>query len=1019
MDTGASFQSRSFSGRTIGSAEARLTCQPKGNNKLRRQVKITTEPDVSFVSLPEVAMQSGSSGITEPVSVLSRKATVLKTQFYPLIEQKKGVFFIPRDLSDKNGMLLPPSPVMCDAIDAFQKANLIRKKSKVHNMGVNLKEGTKPVSEFQVVGIYHGQQIRFREMIEAELVTAGIWNGEGKKPPRWCVWYCDKNGGRICSRLPHYQAWSRYAGYTVGRSRITLGIDAIDSHFPISHINCATASKNANIVLLPCIHPEWVVGTHPDGIELKQDIPDDAYQLIAVADRSIHSGEELLLDYMPDISHTTEEAEKRHYFWGAENYYYPRVSVNNISIEFTLGGAQIHLSPLSGNSICNISELRQAIQRAFDEGMNINDVASFLKAKDFLNPLTARNTWDTGDVQYFCELANIRMPDEGYGHLTYLYHCTDENNALDNNGKNYLEGFLENSLLGTASPKKRPEYLHEVVTYMEVIIKAIEKELSELKKKVMDTVVSGEVTEKMSDRERQLNLVHKELDSFRGKLYVESEAERKARKRTTSKAALQRIEEAQPMEMELMEPVTKRTSPFLQEADREKMNSGSVCRKNSNSYRKKRFARRNMIMARTGHSQQARSSNPEGAPVRALDHLKAASVSSNASSEHYAKACVRYYQQGKGVLGDKIKHLRKTDLPLPTYGAIEYKEGMSWQVEHARYLIWKFTESEQERNEILLGTNTFLSMLALLDSGHPDFEVMLKNHLWFELKISGPGIYMGSEEKRNKVIDIKVNRINRCTNKSKWESKIKIIPRLQKKLQTDSWGSEAIRYMLRADNVYVISHGKNRLYMREILDNLSDMEPGNDLYNTLLMGLFEAINFKLRKSHYSKIIKDNEKLAIQLPDITGLSLHNNKVSEASMLLWVLVNQGGFEKVPYSSVTKNSLYTALSLIEDPDRHLISWKQIVSVIACHTPGRSFKRSLNKHENIPMAKGFDLEEIYKKRDELPAVIFKDYVARPNPPESQKRAHGICRRAPKVKRTCDSDSESGSDFESESEWL
>ncbi|WP_157813822.1 hypothetical protein, partial [Sinorhizobium meliloti] len=128
----------------------------------------------------------------------------------------------------------------------------------------------------------------------------------------------------------------------------------------------------ANTYIALAIDPQWVVDASGKEIQVKPDIPDSAYCLLAIARRAIKPGEELLLDYDNDL-----DTDAGNYFWGAEHYYSPHVSTPASKASFS-GGTCLLLPVGTDQPNANASLATVAITLMLRQGGTLTETAARL-----------------------------------------------------------------------------------------------------------------------------------------------------------------------------------------------------------------------------------------------------------------------------------------------------------------------------------------------------------------------------------------------------------------------------------------------------------------------------------------------------------------------------------------------------------------------------------------------------------------------------------------------------------------
>ena len=418
--------------------------------------------------------QAGTVSWSEPESTAGRKrdgdtdlpGEAVKRKklsgYHPALVARDNGYFIPGDLAEKNGILMMPDPQERKAINEFQVTNLESALSPTHNQGVLLKADSPPIPEDQAVAIYEGCQIRSRYLTGQEMAVAGC----SAKPGAYkvLVWRKPADESSLDKRIPSFQASNHYLYYLDGhQQKVWLGIDAIDSPFPISNIN--HSSDQANIMLLPCISPTLLSPERKQDLKLSGVPRADDFCFIAVSCRTIMPGEELRLDYQAD------ELGKHGYFWGPEHYFHPITARKPVKVSFSDEGDTASITAGEASEVHCPHKMRSDISFSLSRGLDLVAIAQDMHGKE-INPLTGTKQWTSGSVQRLCELLNLEHFRMDYLYPSYLGFCLNGHGRLDNAGKNYLAGFLRLSSLCKEEPEKTPETLDEVIDILEPLATA-------------------------------------------------------------------------------------------------------------------------------------------------------------------------------------------------------------------------------------------------------------------------------------------------------------------------------------------------------------------------------------------------------------------------------------------------------------------------------------------------------------------------------------------------------------------
>lgn len=389
---------------------------------------------------------------------------------------------------------------------AFEIEHLETCKSRVHNRGVRLKTtSTAGIAESQVIAIYEGHPVRCRHLTREEIPYCGF--GESSEQTsesspdtqpaaaacerpaiKQLTWYCFDDMPVLINRPASYQAYHMNITYRDDEDReIWLGTDAIDSEYPISNIN--SSYNHPNIILLPCLDHELIDTCTDKKMRLKRSPSEREYCVVAVALEPITPGKELLLAYgNPEFRTNTG------YFWGPDEYFYPFLSPKPVEIRFHDQGASASVTSKALPLQKKLAELKDVIRSATVQGMSHFRLYEALNLK-YTNPVNGEKIWTYGDIQYLCELWDIEY-FQGYHSLTYLSHCCDPDGKLDNNGVNYLFGFIDSRIPSAKAPAIRPESIEDVIRWLK-------SEAGRLKKQP-ETDALKEQTERLEDQCQQL-----------------------------------------------------------------------------------------------------------------------------------------------------------------------------------------------------------------------------------------------------------------------------------------------------------------------------------------------------------------------------------------------------------------------------------------------------------------------------------------------------------------------------------
>ena len=413
--------------------------------------------DISSPLSPEPAFASGRKrplDKEQPAAVKKKPVSV----YFPELVSKKAGYFIPDDLTVTKGIIKMPSAQVRKSINDFQICQLEVTDSSIDNQGVHLKKQASPILASQVLAIYEGCQTRTRYLTSDEKEITGCDSDPNSF--KWLVWHNSGAGQPYQeSRIPSFQASNRHLFYRDEKNRqVWLGVDAIDSPYPISHIN--HGGDDANILLLPCINPALLSPDRATDLELSCAPDAGDFCFIAVANRNIRDGEELLMDYGCD------QPEVSRYFWGPEYYFHPVTAMKPLMVSFSGNGMTASIDKGKPDQLFCPNSLKFKLENLLCQKQNLAGIAAQCNEVD-TNPLTGNTQWTPGCVQRLCELLNIEHLGMAYLHPSYVFHCINTEGRLDNVGKNYLTGFIRNSSLGICQPEPRLETMAEVILFLE------------------------------------------------------------------------------------------------------------------------------------------------------------------------------------------------------------------------------------------------------------------------------------------------------------------------------------------------------------------------------------------------------------------------------------------------------------------------------------------------------------------------------------------------------------------------
>ena len=399
--------------------------------------------------------------------------------------------------------ILKPHSVVCEKLKFMRNSSLSNALTKQergwvehwkgeqnadHNMGVHTKEA---LMENQVVAIYEGHQLRCRYMTDQEMVASG-YRQPAKTIPKQrkrlgqsastkskktapqnkqLMWYSDHECPALISRPPSFHSYSENIRYCdKNKQPVWIGIDALDSPQPISHINSSSSAPNT--ILLPCLIPQLVQYVNTEGILLYTSPEPSEYCLIAVASQNIPKGHELLLQYGDDLQKT----KMTETFWDPDDYFFPVISPLCVEVSF---------ADTAATAVVKRSEDQPLRQEATDRlkqilmpSKNSAKKTVALLTPKYINPLTGKQTWTPGCIQRLCQLLNIPRKSR-YPYLSYLPYCLDKSGRLDNIGRSYLAGFIRNYVPSVRCPEPCPDSIDGVIDWLQSCIGYLAAQVSQ------------------------------------------------------------------------------------------------------------------------------------------------------------------------------------------------------------------------------------------------------------------------------------------------------------------------------------------------------------------------------------------------------------------------------------------------------------------------------------------------------------------------------------------------------------
>ena len=439
-----------------------------------------------------------------------RKTVKLVTPFPVKLNSCDERCFIPKKLPE-NVVFTVPSPELTAYLDEFQKENFITADSHVHNRGMRVKSDVLPIEKGQVVAVFHGYPLRMRVLSLEESMLAGICSKKKKTKrtlTKWLTWHIYENRTEVCTRLPYFQVCNENITIATSNGIVCLGVDAIDSINPVSNMNCANVARHANVALQPCLDTEWISSMYSDGsVQLKVGTPPDAYILLVFAIKRIEPDDEVLLNYDSSLSRA-RDVDNQGMFCSTDVYYYPHLNKEEIKVVNHDGVDSVpEIKTVLQNNGSNNKLLCKKIKECFALGKNTSETAVVLQG-DIVNPMIGSKIWAAGDVQYFCELVNLEMPDMNYYYLTYLCHCTNKRGDLDNNGRNYLSGLIRLHVSPITVTVDYPENIFQVESFVSDIAKNLRDQCSELEVLMVST---NRQSRQLAKQSEQLEKLKKQL----------------------------------------------------------------------------------------------------------------------------------------------------------------------------------------------------------------------------------------------------------------------------------------------------------------------------------------------------------------------------------------------------------------------------------------------------------------------------------------------------------------------------
>ncbi len=427
-----------------------------------------------------------STAASTPASKRVKRAVA--TAHYHNLVETCGRYFIPSDYLKSGGILVIPPEAVRTAINTYQGQSLEVRQNAVHNMGVHTKEA---LMENQVVAIYEGHQLRCRYMTDQEMVASG-YRQPAKTIPKQrkragqsastkskktalqnkqLMWYSDHECPALISRPPFFHSYSENIRYwDKNKQLVWIGIDALDSPQPISHINSSSSAPNT--ILLPCLIPQLVQYVNPEGVLLHTSPEPSEYCLIAVVSRNIPKGRELLLQGRDDAQKT----KKRETVWNPDDYFFPVISPMCVEAIFADNAATAVAKRSEGQHLCR--EGTDRLKQVFMGSRKSAKEIAMLLTHKYINPLTGKQTWTPGCIQRLCELWNIPR-NRRYPYLSYLPYCLDKSGRLDNIGRSYLAGFIRNYVPSVRCPEPCPDSIDGVIDWLQSCVGYLAAQISQ------------------------------------------------------------------------------------------------------------------------------------------------------------------------------------------------------------------------------------------------------------------------------------------------------------------------------------------------------------------------------------------------------------------------------------------------------------------------------------------------------------------------------------------------------------
>ena len=151
---------------------------------------------------------------------------------------------------------------------------------------------------------------------------------------------------------------------------------------------------------MPCVSDHLVKSIAPEGdIELHGRPQEGDYCLLAVADRPILPGMELLLNYQAAVKYPN----RMMHFWGPDEYFFPVVSPVPMDVQFSGDHSTASIVPAAQQPSPELAALKKDIKQYVERGLSLVQMVYQLNLQH-KNPLTRGDLWTPGCIQFLLEL---------------------------------------------------------------------------------------------------------------------------------------------------------------------------------------------------------------------------------------------------------------------------------------------------------------------------------------------------------------------------------------------------------------------------------------------------------------------------------------------------------------------------------------------------------------------------------------------------------------------------------------